>query len=76
MTKKYSLPEILPEIKKVLPDKDIDHHYSDLYCKVTRDTIHIVRRYEYYRMVSTFIDAITGELWYEIPFAYTGTWDK
>lgn len=70
------IQDLFDNIKAVLPASDIDHHYSDLYCRVTRETMNIVHRYEYRNMVKTFKDQVTGSLWYEIPFAYPGKWDK
>lgn len=71
-----TLSDLYPAICAVLPADQVDHHYSDLYCKVTPATRDIIRRYEYRRHVTTFRDAITGALWYDIPFAYPGEWTK
>lgn len=71
-----TISDIYPAISAALPSDQIDHHYSDLYCKVTPASRDIVHRYENRRYVTTFHDAITGALWYEIPFAYPGEWTK
>lgn len=70
------ISEIYQKLSVVLPSNDMGHHYSDLYCRVTHDSMDIVHRYEYRRQVTTFTDQITGALWYEIPFAYPGKRDK
>lgn len=58
------------ELAKVLNPREIDHHYSDLYCKVTPASSAIIDQYEYKQWVTTFIDNIDHKLWYEIPFCY------
>ena len=57
-------------IAKVLPASDIDHHYSDLYCKVTPETRALVAQLPACGLVETFRDQVTGELWFDIPFCY------
>ena len=54
----------------LLPAGDIDHHYSDLYIKVTQASAQLRNRYQYPRQVTIFTDAIEGTLWYEFPFCY------
>ena len=76
MMKKLYTADIFPAVSAVLAPEDWDHHYSDLYCKVTEDTRAIISKYEYKRCVSTFIDNVTGQLWYDIPFAYPGSITK
>lgn len=58
-------------LEKMPPDH-IDHWCSDLYLKATPVSRQIVRDYKYKKYVTTFRDAINGELWYDIPFAYYG----
>ena len=72
MMKNLYTVDIFPAVCAVLPPEDWDHHYSDLYCKVTQETMAIIAKSEYKRHVSTFTDAVTGRLWYDIPFAYPG----
>ena len=57
---------------QIMDSKDIDHHYSDLYLRVTDKSRELVNEYDYKNLVTTFIDNIDHVLWYEIPFAYTG----
>lgn len=53
----------------------IDHHESDLYAKVTDQSAAIVARYPSRDNVRTFRHAVTGEAWYDIPFAYEPYWE-
>lgn len=64
--------ELWEEIVKVTSKSERDHHYSDLYVKVTPETQEIIHHYKYRRNVETFRDATDphGALWYDIPFAY------
>ena len=55
----------------------IDHYdplgngvMGDLYLKVTPVSRLIVKRLHYTALLSTFIDGIDGELWYEFPFCW------
>ena len=52
------------------------NHASDLYCKVTPETTKIVNEYEFKKNVEIFINNITHELWYDIPFSYDAFWAK
>lgn len=54
----------------LLPAGDIDHHYSDLYLRVTPASEQLRNRYQYPRQVTIFRDAIEGVLWYDFPFCY------
>lgn len=58
-------------VEKMRPE-DIDHHYSDLYLRVTPISKNLVAQYDYKNLVTVFIDNIDHVPWYEIPFAYTG----
>ena len=62
--------EIHAAIAEVLKPEEIGHWYSDLYCKVTPASRAIIDQYEYRHFVTTFIDNIGHDLWYEIPFCY------
>lgn len=53
-----------------MPKEHLAHWYSDLYVKVTPFSKAIVSNYEFKHLVTTFIDQIDHELWFEIPFAY------
>lgn len=71
-----TVSELYPAIRAILPSDQIDHHYSDLYCKITPASRNIVHQYEHRRSVTIFRDALSGSLWYDIPFAYPGEWTK
>lgn len=62
--------DILNEVRKVLPEEKIAHHYSDLYCKSTPETEAILSNWEFKNQASHFIDNIDHELWIEFPFCY------
>lgn len=52
---------------------EIDHHYSDLYLKVTPVSKRLVSEYEFKNQVETFRSIRpkdAGSLWYDIPFAF------
>lgn len=63
--------DIYQEALKILPQDQIDHHFSDLYLKKNSKSRKIVEQYEHKHLVSEFKDQIDHEIWYEIPFAYT-----
>jgi hypothetical protein len=57
---------------------EFDNHCSDLQFPVTEQTTAIVEQFYPNRptvMVETFRNCITGERWYEIPFAYSPFWE-
>lgn len=64
------------QLKEIMKPEDIDHdcYTSDLYCKVTPASTEIINNYTYKSNVTTFINNITHELWYDIPFAYDLYW--
>ena len=53
-----------------------DHHESDLYVPVNAQTKTLMNDYEYAMLVTTFKDQVTGNLWYDIPCAYTPWWEE
>ena len=53
-----------------------DHHESDLYVPINAQTKTLMNDYEYGMLVTTFKDQITGNLWYDIPCAYTPWWEE
>lgn len=71
-----SCQELYQALSEAMPADQIDHHYSDLYVKVTYVSRDLVHRYQFRRHVSTFTDQITHTLWYDIPFCYPGKIDK
>lgn len=56
-----------------LPSRDIDHHGSDLYIRVTPESKAFLSRFQYRRLVTTFVDNIDNDLWYDLPFCYDPT---
>jgi len=54
---------------------EINGHYSDLYVPVNDVTKEIVKSYKFRKSASIFIDQVSGELSYDIPFAYDPYWN-
>lgn len=54
----------------------IETKSSDLLVPVTPITQAIVDGYEFKKNVTTFIDNIDHELWFEIPFAFDEFWER
>lgn len=71
-----SCQELYQALSDAMPADQMDHHYSDLYVKVTNESRALVHKYQFRRLVTTFTDQITGTLWYDIPFCYPGKIDK
>lgn len=67
---KYNSFTLYKLLRNALNDNEIEHHESDLYCKITDKSKQIVKNYKYIGNVKTFSDNIDNELWYDIPFAY------
>lgn len=67
-----AIENIYIEAYKGLPLKDIDHNSfsSDLYLRLTPESVKLIDRYKYKQYVKTFRDNIDHVLWYEIPFAF------
>lgn len=68
--------DIYMEMVQAMPADQIDHWQSDLYVKVTDVSKEIVERYHFKNSVTTFVDQIDHELWFNIPFAYTPFWKE
>lgn len=58
------------EIKQVLKPEDIDTYESDLYVRVSPEARRLLRKYNMLNnpMLSTFVDEIDHDRWYDIPF--------
>jgi hypothetical protein len=54
----------------------LDNHYSDLYAQVTPESTAILREYEYWGQVTTFVHQVAGQGWYDIPFAFDPYWAR
>ena len=52
----------------------MDNHESDLYAKVTPDSVRIVESHG--RSHSRFRSEIDGEMWFDIAFAFEPFWDS
>lgn len=53
----------------------LDNHYSDLYVRRTPLALGILAQYsEYHKTAETFLSAIDGKFWIDIPFAYEPYW--
>lgn len=63
---------IYEEAVNTMDAKDIDHHCSDLYLRVNKQSQALVNAYDFKNLVEVFIDEIDHVPWYDIPFAYTG----
>ena len=59
-----------------LPARDIDHHNSDLYLRVTQESTALIARFQYRHTVTTFVDNIDHVLWYDLPFCFTPFWEN
>lgn len=53
----------------------VQAHESDLYAEVTPVSRGILATYKHRANVRTFVDAVTGRLTYDIPFAFRPYWD-
>lgn len=68
---------------EAMKPEDIDHHYSDLYVRVTADSKRIIDEFyadhpelHKHMQVSTFKSNIPPRvLWYDIAFAYNPFWE-
>lgn len=63
-------PATIHAAAAALPACDIDHHASDLYIRVTPESLSLINRFQYRHMVKTFVDNIDHVLWYDLPFCY------
>lgn len=60
---------------KTMKPEEIDHHYSDLYLKVNKQSKKLLLDYEFRNNVTMFISNIPPYVyWFDIPFAYTPYW--
>ncbi len=49
------------------------NHASDLYIPANEDTIHLLKKHN--KHASTFINAVEGGLWFDVPFAFDPWWE-
>jgi len=52
-----------------------DHHETDLYIPVTRETRELLSGYKHKQNVTTFQSEVEGSMWFDIPFGYDLWWD-
>ena len=65
---------IYQELKKA--GVELDNHESDLYAKVTPESIEILNNYKYKDNVTRFNNKIDKKVWFDIPFAFDPYWEK
>jgi hypothetical protein len=74
-TLKHYLPYHIGEYEKAqkagIP---MDNHYSDLYLLVCPKSKELIAEYPYKQSVSTFLNQIDNNLWFEIPFEFYPYW--
>jgi len=62
-----------------IPPEEIDHHYSDLYVKVSLKSKRILEEYQKECKVRVFASTFKANdgtgLWYDIAFAYDPFWE-
>lgn len=67
-----SLKQIL--LENGVKESDIANHESDLYCKKSLESEKALKEYEkalgHSVGATTFIDNITKEIWFDVPFGY------
>lgn len=68
------MTDIYAEAVKTMPPEQIDNYASDLYLKVTEQSINLVEQYEYNNNVTMFKSQIDNKAWFDIPFAFTPFW--
>jgi len=62
-----------------IPPEEIDHHYSDLYVKVSFKSKRILEEYQKESEIRLFATVFKANdnsgLWYDIAFAYDPFWE-
>lgn len=62
-----------------IPPEEIDHHYSDLYVKVSFKSKRVLEEYQRSSGVRYFAEIFKANdgsgLWYDIAFAYDPFWE-
>jgi hypothetical protein len=69
---------LLHKAREQMKPEEIDSQHengSDLFLKVTPVSTALIEQYDFKKNVTTFVDTINHELWYEIPFANTDWWE-
>lgn len=52
------------------------NYESDLHIPATPETRKLIQRYEFKQNVASFVSALDGKEWFNVPFAYTPWWDS
>lgn len=70
--------ELYEALVTAMPADQIHHENSDLYVKITDVSMKIINQSGLVRGhgYTTFIDQITGEWCYDIPFLYMPFWEE
>ena len=68
--------DIYEKAVAILPPDHIDHHETDLYIKISPESCALVSDYEFRNQVETFLSPLDNCLWFDIPFAYSPTWES
>ena len=55
---------------------EMDHHESDLYLKVTKESEALIADYEFKQSVKKFKRNGGNAWWFDIPFGYSPFWGK
>jgi hypothetical protein len=53
----------------------LDNHESDLYALATPEAVRILATHPDTHHTRTFVSQLDGQLWLDIPFAYTPWWE-
>lgn len=53
----------------------VDSHESDLYVKLTPESVAILENYEHRDICRPFQNQIDGLTWVDVPFAFEPFWD-
>lgn len=70
---------LLYKARELMKPEEIDSQHtngSDLYLKVTEMSTKLINQYDFKENVTTFIDNIDHEHWYEIPFGNVIWWEE
>lgn len=66
------------DLYKALKDAgcEIDSHESDLYVRLTEESVELVRLYALTPShVTRFINQVDGNVWLDVPFSFTPFWE-
>jgi hypothetical protein len=52
----------------------LDHHESDLYLKLTPESLNLIKMFDKYKTARRFTSQLDKTQWFDIPFAYDPFW--